>query len=32
VVAVSFVRLVRETKGSLVKMWRGIRELQGGTT
>jgi PadR family transcriptional regulator, regulatory protein PadR len=26
------VRRVREAKGSLVKMWRGIRELQGGTT
>jgi PadR family transcriptional regulator PadR len=26
------VRLAREAKGSLVKMWRGIRQLQGGTT
>lgn len=26
------VRRVREAKGALVKMWRGIRELQGGTT
>jgi PadR family transcriptional regulator, regulatory protein PadR len=26
------IRRVRETKGSLVKMWIGIRELQGGTT
>jgi PadR family transcriptional regulator PadR len=26
------VHRVRETKGSLVKMWRGIRQLQGGTT
>jgi len=26
------VRRVREAKGALVKMWGGIRELQGGTT
>jgi PadR family transcriptional regulator PadR len=26
------VRRVREAKGALVRMWRGIRELQGGTT
>ena len=26
------VRRVREAKGALVKMWRGIRDLQGGTT
>ena len=26
------VRRVREAKRTLVKMWRGIRELQGGTT
>ena len=26
------VRRVREAKGALVKMWMGIRELQGGTT
>ena len=26
------VRRVREAKGALVKMWRGIRELQGGIT
>ena len=26
------VRRVREAKGALVKMWTGIRELQGGTT
>ena len=26
------VRRVREAKGPLVRMWRGIRELQGGTT
>ncbi len=26
------VRRVREAKGVLVKMWMGIRELQGGTT
>jgi DNA-binding PadR family transcriptional regulator len=26
------VRRVREAKSALVKMWRGIRELQGGTT
>ena len=25
------VRRVREAKGALVKMWTGIRELQGGT-
>ena len=23
---------VREAKGALIKMWKGIRELQGGTT
>jgi len=26
------VRRVREAKGALVKMWMGIRELQGGAT
>jgi PadR family transcriptional regulator PadR len=26
------IRRVREAKGALVKMWMGIRELQGGTT
>ena len=26
------LRRVREAKGALVKMWTGIRELQGGTT
>ena len=26
------LRRVREAKGALVKMWNGIRELQGGTT